>query len=124
MPLINDYRCNTCGFVLPSGWGGHTYVTDDCGNIIVCPHPSEMSTILEVLGDDASDDLIRQRTGFNSDCLCMDCLWQFYLDLQRDSHICPRCKSGNIRSLKELINQRCPKCKQGTIREIPTGIVT
>lgn len=26
MPPINQYKCDKCGFALPSGWGGYMYV--------------------------------------------------------------------------------------------------
>jgi hypothetical protein len=113
-----------CEFHFPSGWGGYTYVTDLNGNRIICPHPLEDERIRKVLGEEASWELIQERTGFNSDCVCLECLTQFNLDLDRDPRICIKCRSGNVRTLNELIDQQCPKCKKGMIREIDTGIIS
>jgi|YNPMSStandDraft_1061717.scaffolds.fasta_scaffold47458_2 predicted RNA-binding Zn-ribbon protein involved in translation (DUF1610 family) len=140
MPPINHYKCNKCGFALPSGWGGYMYVEDDKKKRIVCPHPVEDWTVAEVLGDNAPIDLIKARTGFNSYCLCLDCLHQFEADLgderanpwrgwygamrQKDERKCPQCKSTNIATVFELIGTPCPKCKDGLIEEIETGIIS
>lgn len=35
-----------------------------------------------VLGRNATPDLIKERTGFNSHCVCLDCLHQFDADLR------------------------------------------
>ncbi|NLB70306.1 MAG: hypothetical protein GX804_11625 [Lentisphaerae bacterium] len=124
MPAINDYKCDNCGFCLPSGWGGYMYVIDDDGKRIVCPHPREFATVAEVLGDDAPPELVELRTGFNSYCLCLECLKKVELDLDRDLRECPKCTSNNITSLSELVGHSCPKCKEGTIKEIETGMWT
>jgi DNA-directed RNA polymerase subunit RPC12/RpoP len=121
MPPINDFKCDKCGFQLPSGWGGYMYVTDQTGKRIVCPHPCEFATVYQVLGANAPRELIQQRTGFNSDCLCLDCLKEFNIDLKRDARACPHCNSNRIGSLQELVDGPCPKCKEGTIQEIVTG---
>lgn len=57
------------------------YVEDDEGNRITCPHPDEIGTVLSVLGRDAPSELIRERTGSNSYCLCLDCLKKFEADV-------------------------------------------
>ena len=140
MPPINEYRCNKCGFTLPSGWGGYMYVENDKGERIVCPHPGEIFKVLEILGENVTEELIKERTGFNSYCVCLDCLYQFEADLgdekvnpwrlyygamrEKDKRECPRCKSENVKTVFELIGQVCPKCKKGIIEEIPTGIVS
>ena len=49
MPQINDYRCNKCGFKMPSGYGGYGYVEDDKGKRIPLSHPGHYE-IEEVLG--------------------------------------------------------------------------
>ena len=118
------------------------YVTDQNGERIACKHPGEKRILDSTLGENASDELIRQRTGFSSDCVCVDCLSQFRLDLKRDIRICEQCvsmaeqnprrggwahyrpeKGCNVKTVLELIDQPCPKCKEGKIRRIDTGTV-
>jgi hypothetical protein len=124
MPIICNFQCDKCGFSLPSGSGGHMYVTDYYGERIVCPHPNEFDKVREILGADAPSELIEQKTGFNSYCLCLDCLAEVTIDLARDARTCPKCKSGRVSSVIELVGASCPKCKVGTIQEIDTGICT
>lgn len=68
------------------------------------------------------DAFVASRRGFNTDCLCRACLKQFPLDLERDRRECPSCKSGDVSSVRELIDQLCPQCREGRIREIATGL--
>lgn len=115
------------------------YVEDDEGNRIVCPHPVEYHTVTEVLGENPSEELVRERTGFNSYCICLDCLHKFMADLgdersvwrhyygterEKDKRECPQCSSSKVRTVFELIGEKCPKCKTGTIEEIDTGIIS
>lgn len=122
MPPINAYRCDKCGFSLPSGWGRYMYVTDETGKRVICPHPNEFDTMRRVLGAEAPWELIEQRRGFNSFCLCLDCLSVLEIDLKRDARACSKCKSNHVASLRELIGKLCPKCKNGTFQEIVTGM--
>ncbi len=149
MPRINDYKCNKCDLKLPTGWGYSFYVEDDKGNRIVCPHPAEASTVEKVLGKKPSPELVQERTGFNSYCVCLDCLHQFKADLgifsryhteylainweqnkevyrweARDKRECPKCKSKNVKRVLEMVGQACPKCKEGVIEEIYTHMVS
>jgi hypothetical protein len=142
MPTISDYKCNKCGFTLPTGWGGYLYVLDDSGNRIPCLHPGEMPQIIDVLGKDVSGETIHERTGFNSHCLCLDCLHQFDADFKMknwlydgpylwntsqkrkrsgDKRECPECGSNRVRTEIELVGTLCPKCKTGIVKEIYTG---
>ena len=123
MPKINDYKCDECGYASRRGWGGFMYVIDRRGLRIPCPHPGEYDKVYKVLGKKASDELIRERTGFNSDCVCLECLGQFFLDIKRDERKCPYCESTRIRTIRQLVDQICPKCKNGHIREIWTGTI-
>lgn len=107
------------------------YVVDDQGNRIVCPHPVEMETVLGVLGEDAPSELIKERTGFNSYWLCLDCLKKFEADLGggvlgnfrkgKDKRECPECKSSNVRTTLELVGEICPRCEKGKIESIFVG---
>lgn len=81
MPEINEYKCNECGFSLPSGWGGYTYVLDENGARILCPHPAESETVSRVLGESVGYEAAAERVGFNSHCVCRSCLEQCDLDL-------------------------------------------
>src|SRR5262249_46109340 len=117
MPPINRYACNECDFELPSGWGGYTYAVDNLGRRVVCPHPSEIHTIREVTGLNYTEAREAGRVGFAQHCVCLDCLKQFNLDLERDAAVCPECASPRVRSLRDLIGQMCPRCKVGRIEE-------
>jgi DNA-directed RNA polymerase subunit RPC12/RpoP len=136
MPIINEYKCNKCDLRFRNGWGGYMYVEDDNKKRIVCPHPAEYNEVRRVLGPDASQELIASRTGFNSDCYCLDCkntffsdigdeqgnIWRKFYDAERpkDERKCPDCGSVNIKTLAEMIGAPCPKCKTGTIIEKST----
>ena len=128
MPPINKYECNKCGYSFPTGWGGHMYVLDENYERIVCMHPVEHFTVAQVLGDGASKELIKSKTGYNSYCVCLDCLdlfvldlgddekaesWRYYykMTIQRDERICPNCESRHVKTVLEMIGETCPKCK-------------
>ena len=117
------------------------YVVDEKGNRVRCPHPGEDRTVLDVLGKDASEEEIRTRTGFNSFCLCLNCLTQLELDIGRDEGAeswpyyypsmigrderrCVHCRSPNVRTVFELVGESCPKCKEGMIEVTFTGAWT
>ncbi|MHC1611591.1 MAG: hypothetical protein ACXQTW_08405 [Candidatus Methanospirareceae archaeon] len=128
MPKISNFKCNKCGFSLPSGWGGHMYVENEKGERIPCPHPTEWNIIMEVLkisttdeGDDVLgrlnkhikilregfpkeiEDLIKSRIGFNFDCVCLDCLNKFEADV------------GNAEIIESL-HKRCYDLLDGTFK--------
>lgn len=122
MPRINLFRCRKCGFFLPPGWGGQFYVVNDRGNRITPIHRSEKKLVVEeILGKNPSREVYRARTGFNSDALCLSCLKKFSLDTDWDERICPKCRSINVKTTRELTGKACPKCKVGVIVEIETG---
>ncbi len=123
MPRIYAYHCNKCEFHLPSGWGGIMYVSNDKGERIACVHPMEEKIIDSVLGRGLKRlFLTRRRTGFSSDCICLDCLSQFRLDVDKDVRECPSCKSRKMKTVSEMIGEPCPKCKIGIIEKIGKGI--
>jgi len=147
MPDINKYKCSKCKFKLPEGWGYDFYVENDKGERIHCGHPSERMHVHEVLGERASiPEVVRERTGFNSHCICLDCLHQFRADLggskkyywspyerylenhlprpkqAKDKRECPRCKSRNVKTELEMVGEPCPQCKEGVIEEIRIGV--
>jgi len=130
---ISEYRCGRCGFRMPKGWGGYMYVVNRAGKRISCPHPTEMVRVYKVLGPRATPETIRRRTGFNSYCVCLDCLKQFKADLgeegfpigkheRRDERKCPKCGSANVRTEQELVGGICPRCKEGRFEEIDSGM--
>ncbi len=148
MPHINDYKCNKCDFKMPRGFGYYLYVEDNNGKRIMCPHPSEKSYVEDVLGERPAITVIKDRTGFNSFCICLDCLHQFVADLgsnkkywspyeyvgrsisefiprnPKDTRQCPKCKSVRVKTELEMIEETCPKCKDGKIEEIWTGLIS
>jgi hypothetical protein len=137
MPRICEYMCRSCGFSLPPGWGGYLYVKNDKGEKIACTHPHEGKTVAEILGiekdlvsnfpwvplpDAAPMDLLRERVGFDSYCVCVTCLNKFSLDLEKEDRECPKCLSRDVKAELELIGQPCLRCKAGTIEEIETSL--
>jgi rubredoxin len=116
---------------------------------IRCPHPGETEHAERILGVSSAHPLFKQRTGFNSYAICLDCLHQFEADFRdekvnewrlwygrpsfkeafrgrpqmKDERRCPRCGSTNVKTVFELIGEKCPICKVGVIEEIETGIV-
>jgi hypothetical protein len=117
MPVISRYSCNERDFELPSGWGGYTYAVDNSGRRVVCPHPGEFHTIHQVTGLSYTEAREAGRVGFAQHCVCLDCLKQIDLDLERDAVVCPECSSAQVRSLRDLIGQKCPRCRVGIIEE-------
>lgn len=117
---------------------------------IECPHPSEEDKVEQILGRNAPPEVRKERTGFNSYCVCLDCLHQFEADLRdekinewrlwygfpdfkeafrgtptlKDERKCPGCGSTNVKTEFEVIGKPCPKCKEGIIIEIETGIIS
>ena len=148
MPRINEYKCSKCDLTLPKGWGYHFYVEDDKGKRVDCYHPSERRYVGQILGERVKSlEVVRERTGFNSYCICLDCLHQFCADLggsemywspyelylekylprpkqPKDKRQCPKCKSTNVKTELEMVGEPCPKCKEGIIEEIWTGAIS
>ena len=143
MPPIYEHHCDTCEFTMPSGWGGYMYVQAKicatCGELIheiedfcvgcgartetvdtagyeriTCTHPLEHKEVERVLGANPSEEKRNNRTGFNSHCVCRDCLSQCELDVERDKRQCPDCESPRVRTLDELVDEPCPNCEEGT----------
>jgi hypothetical protein len=100
------------------------YVVGSNGNRIICPHPREFKKVYEVLGDEVTQDEIKQKTGHLSACVCTDCLVIIELDLERDVKICPTCNSDKVVSFAALRGRRCPKCNKGIIQEHLHGLWT
>ena len=126
---------------MPTGWGGYLYMENDKGERIAFPETGPSHQIAEMLTDTISIELMKEKIGYNSYCICMDCLTQFELDLgddeqnkdsgryyygilkRKDERKCPHCKSQNVKTSLELVSKKCPQCKKGTFREIWTESV-
>lgn len=116
MPPIHEYKCNKCDFELPTGWGSYMYVRSWWGRKVACPHPVETAIrdrVLGIRGWFMSTEEKNKRTGFNSYCVCLDCLKISKIDLEREKKECQKCKSKNIKAITDV--KTCPKCKEGEI---------
>lgn len=140
MPSITEYKCNKCGFELKPGWGGYAYILDHGCKRVADPH-------LIIFGKIVSGPILQRALepfreflrriwkpyyqrfiqmmgevrGFNYYCLCLDCLTELELDVEKEERKCRKCGSKNVRIERELVGLPCPKCKEGTIEEIMTG---
>jgi len=116
---------------------------------IPCPHPRETECAERILGVPPTHPLFKQKTGFNSYAICLDCLHHFEADFRdekvnewrlwygypsfkeafrgkpqvKDERKCPKCGSTNVKTVFELIGKQCPRCRVGVIEEIETGIM-
>lgn len=134
-----EYKCYDCGFL--AGRNSYMYVIDENGDRVVCPHPSEVETIREVLKVKVVDEAAWKKVGFNADCICLDCKRKFQLDLgeykesedeydkiiyigkgARDERKCKYCGSKNVKAAAELVGESCPKCGRGRIEIKHLGI--
>jgi DNA-directed RNA polymerase subunit RPC12/RpoP len=126
----SEYECTLCGFKLPAGRPGHFYVANDAGERMPCARHDESGTIARVLGIDeevisscswnpasrqAPVDLMEERIGYLSPCVCLDCMAAFGLDLKRDPRRCPACGSARVKTELEMIDEPCPRCGEGRI---------
>jgi predicted RNA-binding Zn-ribbon protein involved in translation (DUF1610 family) len=133
---MNEYRCNNCDFTLPSGSGGYSYIEDESGMRINYEEKSEKSLrtiISEIWG--FSDyrnwkELVRIHTGFNSYCICLDCLNIFEADISpnrngfsKDDKVCPKCSSNQVHTELELVGKECPSCNEGKIGKIIVPLI-
>lgn len=125
MPAIARFYCTNeeCGFSGPEGWGYYMYAIDDSGDRKTCAHPGEMARAREIIGPDATDEEIDDRTGFNYHCVCVDCATLFEKDPQRDALICPECESRAVTLMTELVGAPCPDCGEGTFIREDTGAI-
>ena len=121
MPEVINYTCDFCGYSPRDNITHRTYVVDNEGNRIKCFANSRISILGAVLGFDASQGLIKQKTGVWYGSVCLDCLDEFNLDYNKDELKCPQCSSTNISPTYKLANQNCPKCKSGIIISTMSG---
>jgi hypothetical protein len=100
------------------------YAISSEGKRICCGHPLEEYTIQAVTDMGWSEAKAAGRVGFNSYCICVDCLEQCVLDDDRDPLCCSKCEGVNVKTARSLVGQPCPKCKTGQIARIPTGWIS
>lgn len=115
MSYIFDFFCSNdaCDFTAPKGSGYYMYAIADDGERVECHHPGEMAEARAVVGEDASEEELRERTGFNYHCVCIDCLEEFEADHERDEVACPDCDSSAVVFVTELVGRPCPACREG-----------
>lgn len=115
MPLIERFGCNKCEFQFPTGWGSYVYAIDARGARIVCPHPGEVRSVQEITGMSYEDAKLAGRVGAARYAVCLACLHQFDIDLEKDERRCPKCATSEIQTALEAVGQLCPACNVGTI---------
>ncbi len=126
--------CTACGFSLSCSRWGCFYVTDGRGVRILLDRGLESTTIAQILGIDeesiagcsytpagrkAPVDLMEERVGYLSFCLCCSCLARIDLDLKKDDPLCPECRSREVHTLAGLAGTTCPRCREGVMDEHP-----
>lgn len=114
--LIERLGCDRCEFQFPTGWGGYLYATDANGARVVCPHPGEFEAAEGITGMSYEDAESAGRVGAARHAVCLQCLHQFDIDLEKDVRRCPACASYEIQTAAEAEGQPCPACKAGTIK--------
>lgn len=129
MPSSWRESCNKCEFSA-EGWDGDMYVADDNGNKILTSHSVDENEISQVLGIEKEMaiewlcgrgeqlppqiyELLEARVGVLCTCICIDCLHQFIMDVNKETRKCPQCGGTEVKMLAELKNSPCPKCKVG-----------
>jgi DNA-directed RNA polymerase subunit RPC12/RpoP len=120
----SGFRCTSCGFTLDASCGGYLYVKNNNGVKVPLKGKAEQEAIAHILlneelslrCDDPGHshetmDVIEERVGYISACVCMNCLDQFGLDLRKDTMECPRCRSGHVSTFLEIMYKPCPRCQ-------------
>jgi len=67
-------------------------------------------------------EILDERLGFFSKCMCSECGEMPSIDLQREKAQCPKCKSKKIKRIRECEGDKCPKCKKGKILKEERGM--
>ena len=119
---IINWICDQCGLKPLEVDAKRMYVTDSFGGRHLCLHPLEYSMVEKYLGENASDQLLQERTGHCEDYFCTTCFKISLMDEHRDKMICPKCKRGEMNRGIGFANQKCPKCMLGFIKPVQKGI--
>ena len=110
---ITSVECAECGYGLSPGLDGQNYaVATDGARVTTGEHPSS-AMVQKITGLDYWSAYGAGRTGYLSQCLCLDCLETQELDLERDRKRCTRCDSERVYSRRGLAGAPCPKCERG-----------
>lgn len=98
---------------MPTGFGEYRYVITDDGSRETLHHPCEELQIRNVLGEDASRELIERRTGYRAYYVCKDCGHAFEDERDREP-TCSECDGNDVVTQNELVGDTCPRCEDGT----------
>ena len=128
---LNGFRCTICGFTLDESNGGYLYVKNDNGVKVPLKDRHEQEAIARILLNEEFSlcpddenlsqetiDILEERVGYMSACLCMNCLDQFGLDLRKDEIECPRCQSDRVETFLAMLYKPCPRCQSGQLDHI------
>ena len=99
------------------------YALTETGERIACPHPAELAYARDVIGEHATEEELKHRTGIHVHCYCHECDTQVDLDLERDGPTCPQCGADAVSSIFELVESDCPQCQDGTIVSEDAGAI-
>jgi len=93
------------------------YAIDNMGERHPCLHPGEDMAIFKHTGLSYDEAKAAGRIGYMQHCVCMECLAQFDLDIDRDPLFCLNCSSSAIETAKNLLDKQCPSCRKGKIEK-------
>lgn len=118
---ILAYHCDSCEFAMLTRVGEYRYVITDDDDRETLQHPGEELQILNVLGEDASDELLEQRTGYRAYYVCRGCGHAFEAERDHEPD-CSECDSSDVTTQNELVGDPCPHCEEGTFVTETKGI--
>jgi hypothetical protein len=122
--IVRALHCNSCRYS-PGTFTieGVLHVLDAGGRFVRCLHPLEHRTIREVLGKDAEDEPVRQRTVRLHRWLCLDCLAAGEHPRGSGAVRCAGCGSERGAFLADMDASPCPACGGGRMVLSDTGLV-
>ncbi len=110
MPPIFQIQCRACGFQSSDEVVVTMYVLDDRGTRVICPHPTEDDTVMEVTGLEFEEAEAAGLIRYMRPYLCLTCEAVSTLDRNHDAIQCQACGSGSLVFFGEVEGRACPRC--------------